>query len=1456
MSQHVVVWDEDEKPEYLTFINANTIVPKWSVGGTPLEYSLDNGDSWSNCTSGESVNTHGSNCLFRGEGRNSLFNEQANANVWSVTGNEVEITGNFNTLLDYTRNVSVLGAYTFTNLLYGCADLKYVHATLPAKKIGFHSYRAMFSKCVNLVNTPALPGKTLDAFCYEYMFENCRSLTTAPELPATNLVENCYKNMFINCSGLTNAPGADRYTTYTPAQGGMFSNDTNLVDPVPFCAIPASWGGGEGSCLYLSFNNATSIIPQYTTAGTSFEYKLSSETNWVDAESGATISILEGDRITFRGTGRTSLFEENTYGNHWVVEGTDVAITGDFLSLLDYQNPPAILGDNAFCFMFTTNASITYVEKMPNVELSNSCYAAMFGDCTNLTHTPELPATTLATNCYGQMFKGCSSLVNVPSLPITTLFQDCYYHMFQGCTSIVDAPALPANVLPRQCYEAMFMGCTSLVNAPALPALTLADGCYLEMFAGCTALETAPTLLATYLPGEDTYRRMFAGCTALLNAPNADVYTRNDHYQVEMFADAVNVKTPLLWCEIPTNFGGGGSSGCPYFTINGATAITPNWTASGVNIQYKIGANQWNTASSGTVINANGSSVMFRGTGNTSLYTAATSTNAWTITGTNVSLSGELGKILNHQAPVILGPLAFANMFQNCTVISDISNLILPDTTSADCYNQMFYGNSNLTKIPVLPATVLSPRCYAHMFRDCTNLAQVPLLPVSTLEVACYYGMFANTKITTAPVLPATQLVDDCYKLMFFMCSSLTNAPGADRYTNYTPAQEQMFTDATNVVTPIPWSDIPTTFGGGGATANYFTIKNATSVTPRWTVNGTPLQYKIGANQWINATSGTAIPVGGAAINFRGSGRTTLNVADSTPNSKWDMVGTEIEASGNINTLLDWQNPPTTLGAFAFSYLFTTVNLVNIENLTLPATTMGNNCYKQLFSYCTKLTKGPALPAENLADACYRSMFQGCTALTESPELPARTLKNLCYSVMFSGCTALATAPELPSTTLATSCYHLMFQLCNALTVAPDLPAGTLPTDCYRSMFDNCTGLIEAPHSDVYTAKTPQQAGMFNGAINVLKPLPWYTIPTGFGGGGEQFYDYFTIRNATSVTPVWTVSGAALQYKIGADAWTNATSKTAVPTGGNVIMFRGTNRTTLFTADSGGNQWTFEGTNIYASGSCNTLLNYTAETVNVGTMGFTYLFYNCKELITAPKLPSTSIGNSSYMWMFRFCEKLIEAPELPATYGVTTNTYHGMFGGCKSLKTAPELPATALGDKCYNLMFHDCTSLETAPDLPAIVTKTSCYDSMFVGCTSLVNVPDTLPALAVAQAAYAHMFEGCTSLVSAPQILATSVTTYSFNSMFVNCTSLINAPDLLPTQLYAYSYQAMFQGCTSLVNAPLIAATVVYNFTCQNMFNSCTNLVNGPNLLATQVYNSSYYRMFIPPYHKDRLICS
>lgn len=80
------------------------------------------------------------------------------------------------------------------------------------------------------------------------------------------------------------------------------------------------------------------------------------------------------------------------------------------------------------------------------------------------------------------------------------------------------------------------------------------------------------------------------------------------------------------------------------------------------------------------------------------------------------------------------------------------------------------------------------------------------------------------------------------------------------------------------------------------------------------------------------------------------------------------------------------------------------------ENFATATTLKGTNAFRHLFCDNTNLTDARSLllPATTLADYCYENMFDGCKGLTTAPVLLATTLTDLCYYWMFYNCTNLS----------------------------------------------------------------------------------------------------------------------------------------------------------------------------------------------------------------------------------------------------------------------------------------------------------------------------------------------------------------------------------------------------------------------------------------------------------------
>lgn len=252
----------------------------------------------------------------------------------------------------------------------------------------------------------------------------------------------------------------------------------------------------------------------------------------------------------------------------------------------------------------------------------------------------------------------------------------------------------------------------------------------------------------------------------------------------------------------------------------------------------------------------------------------------------------------------------------------------------------------------------------------------------------------------------------------------------------------------------------------------------------------------------ISTTAAIDITVSaGDKVQFFGNGTSITSYSDDSHTTRISDGIAECYIYGNIMSLVDESGfaSATSVSANAFWGLFSYNSKVYnhpTKRLVLPATTLAENCYYDMFNQCMKLTIAPALPATTLAAHCYDNMFYRCMNLTVAPALPAQTLAERCYYCMFQDCRRLTVAPALPATTLARGCYIGMFNNCSSLTVAPTLSATTLANSCCLEMFKACTSLTTAPATlPATTLANSCYKGMFYGCTS-LTNAPVLPAPT------------------------------------------------------------------------------------------------------------------------------------------------------------------------------------------------------------------------------------------------------------------------------------------------------------------------------------------------------------------------
>jgi len=178
---------------------------------------------------------------------------------------------------------------------------------------------------------------------------------------------------------------------------------------------------------------------------------------------------------------------------------------------------------------------------------------------------------------------------------------------------------------------------------------------------------------------------------------------------------------------------------------------------------------------------------------------------------------------------------------------------------------------------------------------------------------------------------------------------------------------------------------------------------------------------------WITSVS-TPMVASGQTVMWKGN----MTVANNGIGFFTATLRKRFVVQGNIMSLLYGDNftGQTSLSgkSYAFRYLFRNcISLISAENLILPATTLADSCYNNMFNGCTSLTTAPSLPATTLANSCYNNMFNGCTSLTTAPSLPATTLANGCYIQMFNGCSSLSAITCLATRTTGSATANWLY---------------------------------------------------------------------------------------------------------------------------------------------------------------------------------------------------------------------------------------------------------------------------------------------------------------------------------------------------------------------------------------------------------------------------------------------
>ncbi|MEE1259514.1 MAG: leucine-rich repeat protein [Paludibacteraceae bacterium] len=1250
-------------------------------------------------------------------------------------------------------------------------------------------------------------------------------------------------------------------------------------------------------------------------------FSLDSGKTWKSMENVLNIKLENvGDKVYVRGNNPTGFHNTKDDYFHFTMKGL-ISASGSVMSLLDMKGElTEIPCDYCFNNLFI-NCPLTQAPDLPATALTKGCYKEMFKRCYFLQKAPELPAETVKDESYEEMFNGCYSLSEMPKLPATTLGKRCYAEMFVGCTNLTkvydlpakkletacyaymftacskleEAPALPATELADSCYCFMFLSCENLTKAPELPATTLKTSCYDHMFTNCQNLETVPDLKATVV-AENCCNGMFNGCTYLRKAPALPAKTLERNCYYTMFAACVNLKEAP---ELPATTL---AEGCYNSMFGGCMNLekAPELPAT---------------------ILANGCyGNMFAGC-------------------TNLIKAPEL-------PATTLAEGCYNSMFGGCMNLGKAPEL--PATTLAEgCYGNMFAGCTNLIKAPELPATKLTNGCYSSMFTGCESLnyIKVGVMSLDNDFVATENwvdgidgpGVFIfpcgskydkhgvsevpdNFKIISSPIaifqnpdstvlysdtincgdIPSYERCDTCKtpyygdSLVFLKWDKeldLLDDPDIYYYTAvYEKKEEKTNLDKIlRFIAEAAGSEIfyPTNSG---------IIKEENYPDVQYSIDGGESWHKLAPGQKITLKNvGDTVYLKG--YNPNGFDQTMSN---GGPRLKFEINGL-VSANGSVMSLIDGKGETTVIPCNnCFSWMFVDCDLTNAP--ILPATSLTEQCYLEMFRGCQYLKEAPGLPATTLAYNCYGQMFADCSSLTIAPELPATELKELCYDEMFMGCENLTQAPKLHATELAESCYAGMFIRCTSLKEAPKLPAIKLADNCYTYMFFQCENLTKCPELPATQLVPGCYQNMFSecSKLDTIKvgvmsldndfvaTENWvdgidgpgvFIFPCGSKydkHGVSEVPDNFKILSSPIVVFQNPDSTELQRDTIGCDVVPEYRGETPFYKEGYKFIGWDVEPHVHETPD------TYYYTAVYEEKTDTTVENnwlcFTAEAPESEIWYYNtnnnpdvqYSIDGGKTWKTLEEGVKVTLENKDDKVYFKgnnpegFSHGMVErtvfkmSGQIAASGSVMSLIdekgktkvipndfcFSLLFAGCTSLTQAPELPATTLTKTCYEFMFEDCINLTEAPELPATKIFDKSYVGMFMGCRNLKKAP-TLPATEMKYRCYDSMFRLCTSLETPPALPATELAQECYHQMFNECTNLKEAPELPATKMAEYCYGLMFCGCENLKIAPKLPATELAPACYYSMFASCINLTQAPEILpATTLESACYSGMF------------
>ena len=666
------------------------------------------------------------------------------------------------------------------------------------------------------------------------------------------------------------------------------------------------------------------------------------------------------------------------------------------------------------------------------------------------------------------------------------------------------------------------------------------------------------------------------------------------------------------------------------------------------------------------------------------------------------------------------------------------------------------------------------------------------------------------------------------------------------------------------------------------------------------------LQYRINNGKWTDFIVGTTadIKIGaGDVLQFKGDNKDGISTNSGNNTLNFGISGNPVALSGNIMSLIDGVGDALEIPCnYCFCRLFRNSAIKTVSSDFLPATTLKDSCYRDLFSGCQNLTQAPDLPATTLATDCYNGMFYNCALLTTAPELPAKVLLDGCYGYMFTYCYLLnyvkclategtingdGTVPSALNNWLEGVASTGTFEKLSGVSYEAGghhgIPEGWTVKEIYEYVEAPMDGNQYARQNGTWTVVEPgisdapsdgKTYGRNNGAWTLVKE-GLTDSPSDGKQYARQDGNWAVVEKGISDSP-----SDGKQYARQDGVWTVVTEGiTDSPSDGKQYARQDGNWAVVekgildapidgvqYARQNGG--WTpvemgldwntikqklaVEGVEsikfimageeiILTASELKTLLNQ--PVIPEGKyMTITADKSNSGETIISPTVTGTLSPNLQY--------RINNGSWTDFVVG-TTADIHVVAGDFVQFKGNNTSGISTSTSNYLNFsisgLFHlsgNVMSLIDGVGETLIIPNDYCFYRLFFNSIVQSVSTDFLPSISFINGCYEKMFRECQNLTNAPELPSTTLSSSCYNELFIGCPNLKQAPELPATTLEYNCYHGMFQGCSNLVKAPELPATTLAENCYESMFSGCINLTQAPVLPAKTLVDSCYYFMF------------